>query len=99
MVNIKNEMTDDLFKAILTLETVEECYKFFEDVCTVKEIKAIAQRLEVAKMLKKGVSYTKITKETGASTATISRVSKCCEYGTGGYDIVIGRCEGEKHAW
>ncbi|MEE1026608.1 MAG: YerC/YecD family TrpR-related protein [Acutalibacteraceae bacterium] len=93
MVDIKNEMTDSLFKAILTLETVEECYKFFEDVCTVKEIKAIAQRLEVARMLKNKQLYSKIVTDTGASTATISRVNRSLMYGSEGYDIVFDRLE------
>lgn len=87
-----NRTTDELCEALLSLETKEECYAFLEDICTIKEALDISQRLSVAKMLKKGISYTKITKETGASAATISRVSKCCEYGAGGYDIVIGRC-------
>lgn len=93
MLNIKNDMTDSLFEAILTLETVDECYKFFEDVCTVKEIKAIAQRLEVARMLKNKQLYSKIVSETGASTATISRVNRSLMYGTEGYDIVFDRLE------
>lgn len=90
-----NKSTDELCAALLSLKTKEECYAFLDDICTIKEALDIAQRLSVAKMLKKGVSYTKITKETGASAATISRVSKCCEYGSGGYDIVISRCKGE----
>ncbi len=93
MINIKNDMTDSLFEAILSLKTVEECYKFFEDVCTVKEIKAIAQRLEVAKMLKNKQLYSKIVADTGASTATISRVNRSLMYGSEGYDIVFRRLE------
>lgn len=92
MSNWHNKSTDELCEALLSLKTKEECYAFLDDICTIKEALDIAQRLSVAKMLKKGVSYTKITKETGASAATISRVSKCCEYGAGGYDIVINRC-------
>lgn len=88
-----NKSTDELCKALLSLETIEECYAFLEDICTIKETLDIAQRLSVAKMLKKGISYTRITNETGASPATISRISKCCEYGAGGYDIVISRCK------
>ena len=65
--------TDTLFEAILTLKSVEECYNFFEDICTVKEIQTLSQRLEVAKLLRKNKSYTEISKETGASTATVSR--------------------------
>ncbi len=83
--------TDELCEAILSLKTKEECYAFLEDICTIKEILDFSQRLEVAQMLSQGVSYTTICKETGASTATISRVSKCCEYGTGGYKNVIAR--------
>lgn len=90
-----NQSTDELCEALLSLETKEECYAFLEDICTIKEVLDISQRLSVAKMLKKGISYNNITKETGASAATISRVSKCCEYGTGGYDIVINRANGE----
>lgn len=91
MKKLHTEEVDTLFKAILSLETVEECYNFFEDACTVKEIMDIAQRLKAAKMLKDGANYTKIGEETGMSTATISRVNKCLEYGNGGYEIVLGR--------
>ena len=91
--------TDDLCKAILTLKTEEECYAFLEDICTIKEIQDISQRLSVAKMLSQGISYTIICKETGASTATISRVSRCYEYGTGGYKNIIDRLnEGNDNA-
>lgn len=88
-----SEATDKLFKAILTLETVEECYSFFEDACTIKEIIEISQRFEVAALLKQGISYTQISKETGASTATISRVNKCLTYGSDGYNTVLARLE------
>ena len=93
MEKLHTNDVDNLFKAILSLESVEECYKFFEDALTVKEILDIAQRLKAAKMLKNGENYVVIGKETGMSTATISRVSKCLEYGTGGYDIVLERLE------
>ena len=96
MIDIKNEMTDHFFEAVLTLETVEECYKFFEDVCTIKEIKALSQRLEVAKMLKAKRLYSDIVADTGASTATISRVNRSLTYGSAGYDIVLGRLEENK---
>ena len=86
---------DALFEAILSLESVEECYQFFEDACTVKEITDIAQRLKSAKMLASGSNYTEVSKETGMSTATISRVSRCLEYGEGGYKMIIERLEGE----
>lgn len=96
MTNWHSKETDDLFKAIAELTSVEECYTFFEDVCTIKEIIEIAQRLRVAKLLDSGASYQAISKETGASTATISRVSKCLEYGNGGYRAAIRRLkEGE----
>lgn len=87
---------DALFEAILSLESVEECYQFFEDACTVKEITDIAQRLKSAKMLASGSNYTEVSKETGMSTATISRVNKCLEYGSGGYKMVIERLEGKQ---
>lgn len=91
MKNWHTKSIDELCEALLTLETKEECYAFLEDICTIKEIQDLSQRLSVAKLLGQGISYTSICKETGASTATISRVSKCCEYGTGGYRTVIER--------
>ncbi len=84
------------WSAILTLKTPEECACFFEDVCTIKEIQDISQRLEVAKLLKSKKVYTEIAALTGASTATISRVNKCLSYGSGGYGIVLDRLEKEK---
>lgn len=97
MTHWHNEGTDALCEALLLLKTKEECYDFLEDVCTIKEILDISQRLEVAKMLKEKRSYTAITKETGASAATISRVSRCLEYGSGGYRTVIERMNEEKN--
>ncbi|HOQ08219.1 MAG TPA: YerC/YecD family TrpR-related protein [Clostridiales bacterium] len=94
---IRDEWTDGLFEAILLLESVEECYNFFEDICTVSEIKAMAQRLEVAKMLKQGYTYIDIAKKTGASTATISRVNRCLVYGADGYRMILERLE-KKHS-
>ena len=91
MSNWHNKSTDELCEALLSLETKDEIYAFLEDVCTIKEALDISQRLSVAKMLDEGISYAKITASTGARTATISRVSKCLEYGTGGYKIVIER--------
>ena len=96
MSKLQNKDIDRLFEAILTLESVEECYNFFEDACTVKELLDIAQRLKAAEMLKNGENYNVVSKETGMSTATISRVSKCLEYGSGGYDIVLERLEKEE---
>lgn len=87
---------DRLFEAILTLETIEDCYNFFEDACTVKEILDISQRLKAAEMLKNGENYVVVSKTTGMSTATISRVNKCLEYGAGGYKKVFEKLEGEK---
>lgn len=85
----QNESTDALCDALLALNSREECYAFLEDACTIKEVLDIAQRLAVAKMLAEGISYAVISKETGASTATISRVSKAYEYGSGGYQLVL----------
>lgn len=93
---IKDEMTDKLFEAILLLENIDECYNFFEDICTISEIKALAQRLEVAGMLKKGIVYTEISEKTGASTATISRVNRALNYGADGYKTILQRLEQQK---
>ena len=81
----------NLFKAILTLKDEQEWYKFFDDICTIKEIQDIAQRLEVARLLGEGRAYNDVAKKTGASTATISRVNKCISYGSGGYELVLKR--------
>lgn len=86
---IKNKSIDELYKAIISVEGIDECYNFFEDLCTISEIQAMAQRYHVALMLKKGETYNKIAKETGASSATISRVSRCLNYGAGGYKGVL----------
>ena len=91
MEKIHTRQVDELFEAILTLRNVEECYDFFEDACTVKEILEIAQRLKTARMLSDGANYAEINRETGCSTATISRVRRCLEYGKGGYKTVIER--------
>lgn len=90
---IKNEQIDRLFEAILKLKTTEECYRFFEDICTVKEIQSIAQRLGVAGLLARNKTYSEIEKITGVSTATISRINKALNYGAGGYRIAIDRME------
>ncbi|MGN0761136.1 MAG: YerC/YecD family TrpR-related protein [Christensenellales bacterium] len=87
---------DELFKAITKLESVEECYKFFEDACTINEILGMAQRLKAAKMLLGGANYNDISAATGMSSATISRVNKCIEYGNGGYKIVLDKMEENK---
>lgn len=88
---IKNEAVDSLFDAILTLETKEECYSFFEDLCTVNELLSLSQRFEVASMLRDKKTYLEIAEKTGASTATISRVNRSLNYGSDGYELVFGR--------
>lgn len=88
---LRDRALDQLFEAILKLDTMEECYQFFDDLCTVGEIKSLAQRLEVARMLKRGFTYHQIETETGASTATISRVKRCLHYGSDGYAMVLER--------
>ncbi|MBN2540594.1 MAG: TrpR-like protein YerC/YecD [Bacilli bacterium] len=87
---------DDLFKAMTKLETEEECYRFFEDLCTIKEVLDMAQRWKVAKMLKDKVPYQEIVKETKASTATISRVSKSLTYGADGYELMLKKLQNNK---
>lgn len=94
--NIENDMIDGFFEALSLVDTREEYYRFFEDICTVGEINAIAQRLEVAKMLADEQTYTRIAEVTGASTATISRVKKCLNYGSDGYKLVLERLKEKK---
>jgi TrpR-related protein YerC/YecD len=89
----RNPTTDALFDAILSLETREECYNFFEDLCTVKEISDMAQRLEAAKLLLSGSTYDQIVKAVEISTATISRVNRCLKYGNDGYNKVLDRLD------
>lgn len=88
---LKDKNIDDLFKAILCLETIDECYNFFEDLCTIQELKALSQRLQVAKMLSEHHVYSNIVNETGASTATISRVNRTLNYGSDGYEVIFQR--------
>jgi TrpR-related protein YerC/YecD len=88
---LRDPLTDSLFEAILLLKDKEECYRFFQDIATIAEIKALAQRLEVAKLLEKNVTYTTIAQSTGASTATISRVKRCLYFGADGYQMVLRR--------
>ncbi len=88
---LRDSITDALFDTILLLKDKEECYRFFQDIATVAEIKALAQRLEVAKLLEKNVTYTTIAQSTGASTATISRVKRCLYFGADGYQLVLKR--------
>lgn len=97
MSDYKSRLESDemnfLFDAILTLKTREECYRFFDDICTINEIKALEQRIQVAKMLKQGRTYLDIASATGASTATISRVNRALNYGSDGYKLVFERIE------
>ena len=88
---LRTEAVDHLFDAILSLENREECYTFFEDVCTVNELLSLSQRFEVAKMLRDQKTYLDIAEKTGASTATISRVNRSLNYGNDGYDMVFAR--------
>jgi TrpR-related protein YerC/YecD len=88
---LTSESMDFLCEAILSLETKEECYRFFEDLCTINEVQSIEQRLQVAKMLKQKKTYTDIATTTGASTATISRVNRCLNYGSDGYNLVFDK--------
>jgi len=86
---LKNEQTDNLARAILSLKTEEDCYRLFEDLFTIREIQDLAQRLEVAKLLKDQATYTEIVEKTGVSTATIGRVNRALNYGAGGYALVL----------
>jgi len=88
---LNDPYVDMLFDAILLLENRDECYRFFEDICTIGEVQSMAQRLQVAKMLKEGRTYTEIAQETGASTATISRVKRFLYYGANGYNTILDR--------
>ena len=91
--NIHTDAVDQLFEAILCLKSKEECYTFFEDVCTINELLSLSQRFEVAKMLREKKTYLEISEKTGASTATISRVNRSLNYGNDGYDMVFKRLE------
>jgi len=93
---LKDQLSDQLFDAILSLNNNEECYQFFEDICTVSELKSLAQRLEVARMLQTGHTYDDIVARTGASTATISRVKRCLHYGADGYKTILERLENKE---
>ena len=93
MVNpkLKDKLNDQLCQAVLALKNMDECYQFFEDICTISELKSMSQRLEVARMLKAGHTYDDIVEQTGASTATSSRVKRCLNYGADGYKTVLER--------
>ena len=93
MMKLRSASTDRLFQTILNLETIDECYAYFEDICTIKEIQDMSQRLDTAILLSKGLSYQKITEQVNVSTATIGRVSKCLNYGSGGYSAAIKKLD------
>ncbi len=93
---IRTEAVDHLFEAILSLKGTEECYAFFEDICTVNELLSLSQRYEVARMLRNHKTYLEIAEKTGASTATISRVNRSLNYGNDGYDMVFARTPDQK---
>ena len=92
---LKRETTDELFRAILSLKDLDECYEFFEDLCTMKELADMAQRIETAQMLLAGKTYEQIVKSVEISTATISRINRCIQYGTGGYEKILARIAGQ----
>ena len=94
MTPLKNADVTELYKAILSLENEEECALFFEDLCTINEIVSLSQRLIVAKKLDEGKTFSTITTETGASSATIGRVNRCLSYGNGGYKNIIEKLKG-----
>ncbi|WP_018664438.1 YerC/YecD family TrpR-related protein [Heyndrickxia acidiproducens] len=92
---LRGRALDQLFEAILSLKDIEECYRFFDDLCTINEIQALTQRLEVARMLRNNKTYHAIETETGASTATISRVKRCLNYGNDSYQMVLDRIKND----
>ena len=98
MPHKQNEALERLISAVLALDTREECYRFFEDICTIKELDEMARRLDVAVQLSAGKNYQEISAATGASTATISRVNKCLLYGGGGYAAVLARLQKEENS-
>jgi len=92
----RDQQTDELFKSILALSSIEECYAYFEDLCTVKEVRDMGQRLQVAGLMRDGSSYVAAQQATGASSATIGRVKRCLDYGAGGYELILERMKEEK---
>lgn len=95
-MDLRNESTDMLFSAILKLESVEDCYRFFEDLCTIKELRDLSQRFQIATLLDEGMNYQSIVRRVDASTTTISRVNQCLQYGSGGYRLALKRQKAEK---
>ena len=98
MANFRSESVDRLFQTFINLESLEECYAYFEDLCTIKEIQDMSQRLDTAILLSKGMSYQKIAEAVDVSSATIGRVSKCLNYGSGGYQKAIARLSESEEA-
>ncbi|MBQ2840486.1 MAG: helix-turn-helix domain-containing protein [Oscillospiraceae bacterium] len=96
MASFRSKSLDRLFEAVLRLQSVDECYNFFEDICTINEVQDMAQRFDVALMLDEGRNYQTIAKEANVSTATISRVSRCLNYGSGGYRSAIDKLKGKE---
>lgn len=92
----KNKDTDELFNAILSLESIDECYEFFEDLCTIKELADMSQRVSVAHLLLDGATYEQIVKKVEISTATISRINRCIQYGSGGYKTILERVKSKE---
>ena len=97
-MDLRNQATDRLFEAVLSLETVEDCYRFFEDVCTIKELQDLSQRFQIAMLLEQGMNYQAITSAVDTSTTTISRVNHCLNYGSGGYRAVLDKTPKEEEA-
>lgn len=91
MSDLRSEATDSLFDAILALQSREECYRFFEDLCTITELQAMSQRFHVARLLDRGLVYNEVGRISGASSATISRVNRCLQHGAGGYPLILER--------
>ena len=91
----RSAQTDELFRSILLLDSIDDCYRYFEDLCTVKEVQSFAQRLEVAKRLDQAESYLSVTEETGVSSATVGRGKRCLDYGSGGYHMILNRLKEE----
>ena len=92
----RDEQTDELFRSILALRSVDECSLYFEDLCTNKEIRDMGQRLSIAKLLREGSSYVRAAEETGVSSATVGRVKRCLDYGDGGYELILSRMGGNE---
>lgn len=96
MTKLHTDQIEKLFRAVCSLESIDECFDFFEDLCTVKEIQDMSQRFETAILLREGKSYSEVAAEVGVSSATICRVNKCLNYGTGGYERIIKKLEERK---